>query len=140
MRARALRRVPDLQEEARQPGAQPLEARLEQGGDGRRGIERKLHRRPEDALLRLEVMKDELRVDAGGRGDAADGRALEPVPAELGAGGGEDLLACAARAWPSTGSRHEAPGSAPPHSRRPASAASPAGPGPSGSARREATG
>src|SRR5438034_2146777 len=126
-------RIPHVDEEPRQSDPEPVEALGQEGWYGVRGFERKLHRCLEHAVLRLEVVQDELGIDARGAADPADGGALVAELAELGPGGGGDLLPRAALAWPPTGSRH-APGRPPGSRARDA----PAGREPSARRRRRA--
>src|SRR5690349_24556254 len=114
MRPRAGGRVPHLDEEAGRAYAEAVEPGLEQRRNRRRGIEREIHGGRENAVLRLEVMEDQLRVHSRRGGDAPDGCPVITASGELAAGRAQDLFPRAAGAGPPTGPRHEPRTATPP--------------------------
>ena len=99
-------RIPRLEKERDHALAQPVDPGLEQAGDELRRVDRKLDRGEEHALLRPEIVGNHRGVDTRPRGDAADGRTVVALLAEVGAGRRQDLLPRAACAGPAAGSWH----------------------------------
>jgi hypothetical protein len=79
--------LPDRDESAHQPLAEPVDVALEQFGDERGGVDRWPDDGEEELLLGAEVVVDQRRVDARAGGDLADRRAVvPPLPERLARG------------------------------------------------------
>ena len=97
-RASGVSSMPDG--ERREPEADALAARGEQGRHHLLGVEGQLDDGDEQVLLAAEVVRDQPGVDAGVAGDAAQRRARVALLAEGPRRGGEDRLARAAARRP----------------------------------------
>src|SRR6267142_1657266 len=101
-----VRALPLLEEELREPLAQPFDARTDERRDESDGVIGETHRLDEEVLLRAEEVHDQRAVNACRCGDAADRGAVVAVAREVRPRGREDPLAAAAFTGTATSAWH----------------------------------